>query len=71
MKNTHVQTFELIEKSFDSNPWFVLFLCVHCCCAYECFASYHTYAFICCVCDSSGRFESERKEELVSIVSLF
>jgi hypothetical protein len=28
MKNTHVQTFELIEESFDSNSWFVLFLCV-------------------------------------------
>ena len=25
MKNTHVQTFELIEESFDSNSWFVLF----------------------------------------------
>jgi hypothetical protein len=28
MKNTHVQAFELIEGSFDSNSWFVLFLCV-------------------------------------------
>jgi hypothetical protein len=28
MKNTHVQAFELIEESFDSNSWFVLFLCV-------------------------------------------
>jgi hypothetical protein len=28
MKNTHVQTFELIEESFDSTSWFVLFLCV-------------------------------------------
>jgi hypothetical protein len=25
VKNTHVQTFELIEESFDSNSWFVLF----------------------------------------------
>ena len=29
MKNTHVQEFELIEGSFDSNSWFVLFsLCI-------------------------------------------
>jgi hypothetical protein len=28
MKNTHVQTFELIGERFDSNSWFVLFLCV-------------------------------------------
>jgi hypothetical protein len=29
MKNTHVQTFELIEGSFDSNSWVVLFsLCI-------------------------------------------
>jgi hypothetical protein len=27
MKNTHVQAFELIEERFDSNSWFVLFLC--------------------------------------------
>jgi hypothetical protein len=28
MKNIHVQTLELIEESFDSTSWFVLFLCV-------------------------------------------
>jgi hypothetical protein len=29
MKNTHVQAFELIEGSFDSSTWFVLFsLCI-------------------------------------------
>jgi hypothetical protein len=29
MKNTHVQSFELIEGSFDSISWFVLFsLCI-------------------------------------------
>jgi hypothetical protein len=29
MKNTHVQAFELIEESFDSNSWFMLFsLCI-------------------------------------------
>jgi hypothetical protein len=27
MKNTHVQASELIEEGFDSNSWFVLFLC--------------------------------------------
>jgi hypothetical protein len=28
-ENTHVQAFELIEESFDSNSWFVLFsLCI-------------------------------------------
>jgi hypothetical protein len=29
MKNTHVQVIELIEGSFDSSTWFVLFLCVY------------------------------------------
>jgi hypothetical protein len=29
MKNTHVQAFELIEGSFDSNSWVVLYsLCI-------------------------------------------
>jgi hypothetical protein len=29
MKNTHVQAFELIEESFDSNSWFcVVSLCI-------------------------------------------
>jgi hypothetical protein len=30
MKNTHVQAFELIEVSFDSDPWFgvIFFVCV-------------------------------------------
>jgi hypothetical protein len=36
MKNTHVQTFELIEESFDSNSWFVLILCVLMLYAHEC-----------------------------------
>jgi hypothetical protein len=29
MKNIHVQTVELIEGSFDSSTWSVLFLCVY------------------------------------------
>jgi hypothetical protein len=36
MKNTHVQTFELIEESSDSNSWLMLFLCVYCLHAQEC-----------------------------------
>jgi hypothetical protein len=34
------------------------------------FASYHAFAFICCVCDFMVELKSERKSEWVSIVSL-
>jgi hypothetical protein len=52
VKNTHVQAFELIEESVDSNSWLVLFLCVYCSCAYECLFSDYAFAlYIFCVCD--------------------
>jgi hypothetical protein len=43
VKNTHVQAFELIEGSFDSGPWFVLFsLCVLMLCS-------GMFAFLLCI----------------------
>jgi hypothetical protein len=51
MKNTHVQAFELIEGSFDSNPWFVLFsLCIVDVLMNVCFLVMHLLC-ICCACD--------------------
>jgi hypothetical protein len=70
MKNTHVQAFELIERSFDSNSWFVLVLCVPSVLCSWMFASCHMFAFICCVWDFMVESKSEGKEKLVSIVSL-
>jgi hypothetical protein len=61
---------ELIEKSFDSNSWFVLFLCVLMLFSWMLISCY-TFAFICCVCDFMVELKSEGKKELVSIVSLF
>jgi hypothetical protein len=51
MKNTHVQAFELIEESSDSNSWLVLFLCVYCLCSHECFLLVMNLLCICCECD--------------------
>jgi hypothetical protein len=51
MKNTHVQAFELIEGSFDSSTWFVLFsLCVDVVLMNVCFLVMHLLC-ICCACD--------------------
>jgi hypothetical protein len=51
MKNTHVQMFELIEESFDSNSW----ICVTSLriddMLRECFLSCYAFAYICCACD--------------------
>jgi hypothetical protein len=53
---------ELIEESFDSIHGYVLFLCVLMLCSWL-FASCHTFAFICCVCDFMVELKSERKSE--------
>jgi hypothetical protein len=51
MKNTHVQAFELIEGSFDSNSWVVLFsLCVDVMLRNVCSLVMH-FLCICCACD--------------------
>jgi hypothetical protein len=51
MKNTHVQAFELIEGSFDSSSWFVLFsLCIDVMLMNVCFLVMHLLC-ICCACD--------------------
>jgi hypothetical protein len=60
MKNTHAQAFKLIEESFNSNSWFVLFLCVLMLCSFM-FASCHTFASICCVCVFMVELKSERE----------
>jgi hypothetical protein len=51
MKNTHVQAFELIEGSFDSSTWFVLFsLYIDVMLRNVCFLVMHLLC-ICCACD--------------------
>jgi hypothetical protein len=51
MKNTHVQAFELIEGSFDSNSWVVLFsLCIVDVFMNVCLLVMH-FLCICCACD--------------------
>jgi hypothetical protein len=57
VKNTHVQTFELIEGSSDSNSWVLLFsLCVDVMLRNVCFLVMHLLC-ICCACDF--RFQTE------------
>jgi hypothetical protein len=47
MKNTHVQAFELIEGSFDSNSWFVLFsLCIDVMLMNVCFPIMHLVLYV-------------------------
>ena len=70
MKNTHVQAFELIEGSFDSSSWFVLFsLCID--------VMLMNVAFLLCIffvyvvhVISCFKLKSEREREWGSIVSL-
>jgi hypothetical protein len=63
MKNTHVQTIELIEESYDSSSWLVLFLCVDCLCAHECFFFWLCIFFEYVVHVISGfNLKSERRE---------
>jgi hypothetical protein len=51
MKNTHVQALELIEGSFDSSSWFVLFsLCIDVMLMNVFFLVMH-FLCICCACD--------------------
>jgi hypothetical protein len=62
MKNTHVQAFELIEESFDSNSWFcVVSLCIDVLLMNV--ASCHAFSFICCVCDFMVELKSEGMSE--------
>jgi hypothetical protein len=51
MKNTHVQAFELIEGSFESSTWFVLFsLCIVEVLRNVFFLVMH-FLCMCCACD--------------------
>jgi hypothetical protein len=48
MKNTHVQAFELIEESFDSNSWFcVVSLCIDVVLMNVCFLSHIFFYMLC------------------------
>jgi hypothetical protein len=48
MRNTHVQTFELIEESFDSNPWFsAISLCIDGLLMNVCFLSCICFYMLC------------------------
>ena len=71
MKNTHVQAIELIEGSFDSSTWFVLFLCVYWRCAHECLFSCYAFAlYMLCMWFHVSKLKSEREGEWGSIISL-
>jgi hypothetical protein len=70
MKNTHVQAFELIEESSDSNSWLVLFLCVYCLCAHECLLSCHAFVLYAVHVISCFKLKSKRERERGSIVPL-
>ena len=63
MKNTHVHAFELIEGSFDSRTWFVLFsLCIVEVLMNVYFLVMHLLC-ICCACDFMLQLKSEREGE--------